>query len=112
MIPSFTRISGATLLVFSLASSAVAIEQRIRPTQPLVLAPVKPGNIVVYKTQTLNCTNGSSYTVSTGTDGGRCTVNEKGDSVVCVDDKQGGVATANCFGGCGSTFHGGTCTKQ
>ncbi len=100
----------SAILVVSLAGASVAAERRATIGTRAAVAPLGP--TLQRMSQTLNCTNGSSYTVSTGTDGGKCTVNKEGDSVTCVDDTQGGVATANCFGGCGSTHHGGTCTKK
>lgn len=84
-----------------------------------VIANLPPGGTtttVVYATIDLSCSNGKTYTVSTGTNGGRCDVHTyedkpKSNHAICTDGGSGAGA-ANCTEGCVSSEGAGSCSVK
>jgi hypothetical protein len=73
---------------------------------PILLWLLPNGSVLAQATSSIKCSDGGTYTVSTGTNQGHC-VGSK-DVVVCEDGK-GNKSSTSCVNGCGDTDGAATC---
>ena len=115
---------------FSLLAAAIALGSCAQPEAPTTTRPIglnrsvaelvatlPPGGTttgVSYASIDLSC-GGKTYTIKTGTDGGRCDVttydNPKHNVAICQDGTKGG-GGANCTDGCVSSEGTGSCSVK
>ena len=118
--------SAFSLIALTIALGSCAQPPPPGPSRPIgpvrslaeLIATLPPGGTtttgVAYASIDLSC-GGKTYTIKTGTSGGKCDVttydNPKNNVAICQDGTSGGGA-ANCTDGCVSSEGAGSCSVK